>query len=114
MTGFFGSQTVDFIQVSDGTPDRFRHPEPVETVTPVAGCLLRTLSHDERSGEDLATLALERVRVTAPATPETMNMTARDLVRYNGITYHVIGGSRVCRDLEGNVSQVVLEAVRES
>ncbi|KUH99264.1 hypothetical protein [Mycobacterium sp. IS-3022] len=113
MTEPLGGQTVDFVKISsDGPRDHLNIPAKVETVTPVPGCLLRTLSATE-TDQQLANRAVVRVRCTVrPDLPVTTTMTANDYLRYEGQDYAVVGGSQLNRDLDGVVDHVVIEAER--
>lgn len=113
-----GDQTVNFVTVTEGPKDHLGIPTKIRNPTPVPNCLFQPFASRERSGvqerTELTEIVREQFRCTAPASvPITHTMTGNDELEYLGVTYQVVGGSRLNRDLDGNIDHVLVICERE-
>lgn len=102
----FGSQTVTFIAVTEGTPDRLGVPAQVRTEHTVTGCRFRPLSAEETVA--LTNVATEVWKCTAPPVADVLAGKAVDELKVAGVTYQIIGGIKPFEDFTDPFKVTVL------
>lgn len=85
-TSSFGSQTVTFVTITQGTEGRFEH-QPVPTDVDVDGCLFRPLPGSETVTE--TDIIRRPWKCTAPPVAAAVNAIATGQLRYGGDTYQI-------------------------
>jgi hypothetical protein len=97
----FGNDTVYFVTVTEDTNnrDRYGKPEKIRTETAVTGCHFRPLTAKEKI--ELGDIVTDPYKCTAPPVSTAMNANAKDELKFDGVTYQVVGGARPFRDLSG-------------
>lgn len=111
----FGSQTVKFITITDGTPDRNNVATPVRTPVTVSGCRFRPLTFREKV--DVTDVATEIWKLTAPADAGALAAESVDEVVYDGSTnpadvagnrFQIVGGVQPFNDMGSTVFKVTV------
>lgn len=109
-----GGQLVIFVTVTENLAvrDEFNKPALVRTEVSVPGCRFRPLKASEKIDLGLNTLK-DPWKCTAPPVAAVMAMTSIDEVKWDGITYQVVGGARVFPGPGGAPFKVTIIAQRE-
>lgn len=109
----FGSQIATFVSKSEdvNTLDDYGHPEIVETLTDVPGCLFRSIIPAYRGDKkvtELGELTIDQWRLTAPPAPAVLAAKANDEIIVNGRRFHIVVGPRLFYNLRGQVFKVTV------
>ena len=104
-----GGQTLTFVEITEGPPDRNGEPTEIRVDTPVPGCLFRPLRFDEKAGVTTE-LATEIWKATCPPVAAVLAAVANGEVKHEGTTYQIYGGVQPMRGLDGQVDHVVVMA----
>jgi hypothetical protein len=120
----FGGQTVGFVTVVDGDPDRNNMPTQTHDVTLVSGCHFRPLRLSEKVG--LADIATEVWKLTAPPTEDVLSAKAAGQIVYDhsptpvfdeddsSNVFQIVGGVQPFTDLSGQVVKVTVLCQRQT
>lgn len=111
----FGGQTVKFVTITDGTPDRNNIATPVRTAVTVSGCRFRPLTFKEKV--DVTDIATEVWKLTAPPDPAVTSAASIDQVVYDGTDnpsdveanrFDIVGGVQPFNDFGSSVFKVTV------
>ncbi len=95
-----GSQTVKFVTVGEGAPDRNNIPAPVRTLVAVPGVRFRSLKPAEKTGVFGLATDIRQLTIIAPFPSAVSSATATGEVLYED-------GSDDPADIPANVYQIV-------
>lgn len=110
----FGGQTVTFVSYTPtGVTSALGTRQKAETLTEVPGCHHRPLTFTE-TPEHETNVSTETWKTTAPPTPVVLAAKAGDVIRVNGVTFHIIGGPQPHTDLSGHPFKVTLTSRRQT
>lgn len=113
----FGGETVAIVTVGEDLNDRDRYQKPKKTriETAVSGCRFRPLNSKERNDmttakekKDMGEKVADPWKLTAPPVPAVMNAKNTDELKFNGITYQLLGVPRVFSDFSGRPYKVTI------
>jgi hypothetical protein len=119
-----GGQTVGFVTVVDGPPDRNNMPTQTHDVVLVSGCHFRPLRLSEKVG--LADIATEVWKLTAPPTEGVLAAKAAGQIVYDhspnpefdeddsSNVFQIVGGVQPFTDLSGQVVKVTVLCQRQT
>lgn len=120
----FGKQTVGFVSVVDGAPDRNNMPTQTHAVDLVAGVRFRPLRANEKVG--LADIATEVWKLTAPPTSVVLSAKASGQLVYDGSAapewddddssnrFQIVGGVQPFTDMSDQVVKVTVLCQRQT
>lgn len=105
----YGAETLTFVTLTDGPPDRNGIPTRVRTEVDVAGCHFRPLKVSEKVGlvENIAT---EVWQATCPRDDTVLAAAAVDEIKHNGVTYQLVGAPQPFKDFSATVYKVTVLA----
>lgn len=111
----FGGETVYVVTVTENPAvrDRYNNPQEVRTETPIPGCRFRPLTSKERNDlttskerTELGEKVADPWKLTAPPVDAIMNAKNLDEIKFDGITYQILGRPRVFSDFSGQPFKV--------
>lgn len=108
----FGAQTVTFVTITDGPPDRNGIPAEVRTDVAVPGCRFRPLRTDEKIG--LTDIANEVWKCTAPPVTAVLEATTVSELKYLNETYQLLGEVQPFNDMGSTVHKVTVLAKKQT
>lgn len=114
----FGGETVAIVTVGEDVSIRDENGQPQKTrvEATVSGCRFRPLNSKERNDmttakekkDSLGERVADPWKLTAPPVPAVMNAKNTDELKFNGITYQLIGVPRVFSDFSGRAYKVTI------
>jgi len=110
----FGDQSLTFVSVTDGPPDRNGEPTRVETDVVVPECRFRPLKTAEKVASGVADIATEVWQATCPPAQVVVDAKANDAIKYQGKVFQIIGGAQPFTDFSDVVHKVTVTAQRQS
>lgn len=108
----FGGQTVTFVTITYGAPDRNGIPKETRTNVDVPGCRFRPLRTDEKVG--LTDIASEVWKCTAPPVEAVLEASTVSELEYAGETYQLMGEVQPFNDMGSTVHKVTVLARKQS
>lgn len=100
-----GNDSIEIIKRAYDAPDAYGTGAPTETAIPVEGCSFQSKTTDETT-DNWAIITSIVAKVYMPVTADTIAITSRDAIRYNGRTYELRGPSITTTDLNGHDDHV--------